>query len=415
MPKSSRATPSANSCRAYDSAPETGSGRLSDLLAIRSYRNHPVLPAVIAMVAATVFFLCRLEFFAHGNISRFIDVGRSFANPYQVPRGVTVVPGGGYDGEFYYRLALDPANLHRSAFGITFDTAFRLQRITYSVLSWIFAGGRQGLIPVTLVAVNVLGLGVLGWLGGVVAKDARRPAIYGLLIVGYFGFLFSLGRDLTEICAASFLLAGLVALRRDRTIVAGLLLAAAALSRETALAFAVAVAVMSVVEIVRKQRPPGRRDAAWILPGVVFVSWQVICRTVYGVFPIRADAGDNLGPPFKAMFGAIGHFFATLPNIHSVIWIGELIVLATVAVIAGMQFARATARSWERLAWVIACVVAVCLAPGIWRGEADFRGFEDLYVLSMVLIVGSRRRLKVPIALIAIAWAVTFVHRSLYF
>jgi hypothetical protein len=367
------------------------------------------------MLAAVVFFFCRLEFFAHGDISRFIDLGRSFATPGRVPRGIAIVPGSGYDGEFYYRLALDPANLHRTAFGITFDTAFRLQRITYSALAWVFAGGRQGLIPITLVVVNILGFGALGWLGGMIAKEARRPAIYGLLIAGYFGFLFSLGRDLTEICAASFLLAGIVALRRSRPVLAGVLLAAAALSRETALAFAVAVGVVSVVDIVRRRRAPGRRDAAWIIPGVVFVAWQIIGRAEYGDFPIRADAGDNLGPPFKAVFGAIGHFFVTLPNVHSFIWIGELAVLAAMAIVAGTQFRRAKARSWERLAWVISCVVAVCLAPGIWRGEADFRGFEDLYVLSMVLILGSRRNLKIPIVLVAIAWAVTFVHRALYF
>ncbi len=206
------------------------------------------------MLAAVVFFVFRLEVFAHGDITRFIDAGSSFVNSAKAPRGLAIVPGSGYDGEFYYRLALDPANLHRTAYGITFDTAFRLQRITYSAIAWLFAGGRQGLIPVSLVVVNILGLGALGWLGGLVAKDSNRPAVYGLLIAGYFGFLFTLGRDLTEICAATFLLAGLVALRRDRPVLAGFLLAAAALSRETALAFAVSVGIVSLVEIARRRR-----------------------------------------------------------------------------------------------------------------------------------------------------------------
>jgi hypothetical protein len=258
-------------------------------------------------------------------------------------------------------------------------------------------------------------LGALGWLGGLVAKDSNRPAAYGLLIAGYFGFLFSLGRDLTEICAATFLLAGLVALRRDRPVLAGLLLAAAALSRETALAFAVSVGIVSVVEIARRRRAPGRRDAAWIIPGVIFVGWQVVGRAEYGVFPIRADAGDNLGPPFKAMTGAIGHFIWTLPNAHSALWIGELLVLTAMAVFAGFQIRRSKVRSWEAVAWVIACIVAVSLAPGIWRGEADFRGFEDLYVLSTVILLGSKRDLRVPMALVALAWGVTFVHRGLFF
>jgi len=367
------------------------------------------------MLAAVVFFVFRLEFFAHGDITRFIDAGSSFVNSAKAPRGLAIVPGSGYDGEFYYRLALDPANLHRTAFGITFDTAFRLQRITYSALAWLFAGGRQGAVPVSLVVVNILGLGALGWLGGLVAKDSNRPAAYGLLIAGYFGFLFSLGRDLTEICAASFLLAGLVALRRDRPVLAGFLLAAGALSRETALAFAVAVGIVSVVEIARRRRGPARRDWAWIIPGLMFVGWQVVGRVEYGVFPIRADTTDNLGPPFKAMVGAIGHFFWNLPNPHSVSWIGELVVLTAMAVFAGIQIRRSKVRSWEAVAWVIACLVAVSLAPGIWRGEADFRGFEDLYVLSTVILLGSKRDLRLPIVLVGLAWGVTFIHRGLFF
>jgi hypothetical protein len=133
------------------------------------------------------------------------------------------------------------------------------------------------------------------------------------------------------------------------------------------------------------------------------------------VFPIRADTTDNLGAPFTAMSGAIGHFIVTLPNVHSAIWIGELVVLATIAVLAGIWARRSNVRIWELLAWVIACIVAVSLAPGIWRGEADFRGFEDLYVLSTVILLGSKRDLKVPILLVGVAWSVTFVHRALFF
>ena len=64
---------------------------------------------------------------------------------------------------------------------------------------------------------------------------------------------------------------------------------------------------------------------------------------------------------------------------------------------------------------MLALLVVICLAPGIWRGEADFRGFEDLYVLSSLILIGSRRSLVIPAVLVAAAWAVTFVHRVLFF
>ncbi len=86
-----------------------------------------------------------------------------------------------------------------------------------------------------------------------------------------------------------------------------------------------------------------------------------------------------------------------------------------IAVFAGFQIRRSKVRNWEAVAWVIACIVAVSLAPGIWGGEADFRGFEDLYVLSTVILLGSKRDLRVPMLLVALAWGVTFVHRGISF
>src|ERR1700722_18068091 len=155
---------------------------------IAALPDHPAFPAAIAVGSAICFVFLRLELFAHGDVTRFIDAGRSFVNPARAPGNLKIVPGSGYDGEFYYRLALDPANLHRTAFGITFDNASRGQRITYSALTWLVAGGGQrALVPVALVVVNIMGLGVLGWLGGMIARDAKRPAVYGLLIAGYFG------------------------------------------------------------------------------------------------------------------------------------------------------------------------------------------------------------------------------------
>jgi hypothetical protein len=45
--------------------------------------------------------------------------------------------------------------------------------------------------------VNVLGLG-----GALLARDSGRHVLWGLVLPGYWGYLWSLGRDLTEISAA---------------------------------------------------------------------------------------------------------------------------------------------------------------------------------------------------------------------
>jgi hypothetical protein len=52
----------------------------------------------------------------------FIVVGSQHVVGSSLPRGVAVMRGSGYDGTFYYRMALDPADLARTAFGIRMDT-----------------------------------------------------------------------------------------------------------------------------------------------------------------------------------------------------------------------------------------------------------------------------------------------------
>jgi hypothetical protein len=77
------------------------------------------------LILAVAFVLVRLGIAAHGDISVFVQAGTQFVNPSRAPHGLAIRSGAGYDGQFYYRLALEPWNLARSAHGITFDYALR--------------------------------------------------------------------------------------------------------------------------------------------------------------------------------------------------------------------------------------------------------------------------------------------------
>lgn len=371
--------------------------------------DTPVLPAALAGTGGVAFVLLRLAIVAKGDITRFVFAGSDFVNRSKAPHGLHVFAGTGYDGQFYYRLALAPLDLSRTAFGITVDTVFRFQRIGFPALAWLAAAGRHSLVPDAEVAVNLVALIVLAWLGGVIARDAGRHAGWGLLVAGYWGFLFSLGRDLPEVVASCFVVGGLVALRRDRWVLGGVLFAGAALTVETTLDVVLAVALVCVVQLVRRRRP-GLHDAAWVIPGVAFVAWQLVVLGATGHLPIRADAGDNLSVPVVHMLGAVAHYLAGLPSAGAVLWLGEFFVLAVVSSMAGWSWLRARVPAWERVAWAIAAVVALSLSRGLWYGRADFRGFEDLYLLSAIVLLGSRRRLWLPAILVAVAWIVTFAH-----
>ena len=102
---------------ATSSGPDAGTGPPPDR-SLASRTNRPAVAALIATLAALAFALARWQTWAHGNISRFILVGRHFATPAQLPHGIPVAPTYGYDGQFFYRLALNPLNFSPTAYGI---------------------------------------------------------------------------------------------------------------------------------------------------------------------------------------------------------------------------------------------------------------------------------------------------------
>ena len=93
--------------------------------------NRPLVPGVIAFLGWLGFALARWQIWAKGHLSLFIMAGHVYTHRGQLPRGLLLVPSAGYDGQFYYRLALDPANWSATAFGITMDQSYRYTRIGY--------------------------------------------------------------------------------------------------------------------------------------------------------------------------------------------------------------------------------------------------------------------------------------------
>src|SRR6516162_3610347 len=183
---------------------------------LASRTDRPAVAALIATLAAVAFTLVRWQTWAHGHISRFILVGRHFATPSQLPPGMPAAKTYGYDGQFFYRLALNPLNFHHTAYGITMDRPYRYMRIGYPVLTWAADFGQHLPAALMLVTINIVAVGAIGYLGGIFARDGGRHALAGLLLPAYFGLITSLARDTAEPLAAACLLGGLLAVRRRR-------------------------------------------------------------------------------------------------------------------------------------------------------------------------------------------------------
>ncbi len=197
-----------------------------------AWADRAAIAGLIVLASSLSFLALRLWVAAGGNITEFVRAAWPYSDRAHVPPGLVVFTTDGYDGQFYYRLALDPADLRHTAFGITMDAPFRFQRIGYPALAWLVSLGRHSWVPVALVVVNGAALTAIGVLGGILARESGRQALWGLLLAGYFGFFISLGCDLTEPVAAACLLGGVLAVRRGRPAIAGLMFAYGALTRE---------------------------------------------------------------------------------------------------------------------------------------------------------------------------------------
>ena len=317
--------------------PEKGTGGGPGRSSTRT--DRPIVPGLIALLAALAFVLARWQTWAKGNIGRFILVGRHFATPSQLPHGIPVAPTYGYDGQFFYRLALNPVNFSHIAYGIRVDQPYRYMRIGYPWLTWLVSFGQHVLVPVMLVVINVVAIGAMGYLGGMFARQGGRHALAGLVLPAYFGLLTSLSRDTAEPLAAACLLGGLLAIRARRPVLAGLLLAYGALTRESVMVAVAAVAIVDFIGVIRRRRSvrPGRDDLAWALPTAAFVAWQVVVKVAVGRFPLLVDANGNTGSPFITPLKAVEHNL-THVNLHHFeqydLWFLELAILVLLAVAA---------------------------------------------------------------------------------
>jgi len=358
--------------------------------------DRPVVVDLIALLAALAFTVARWLTWAHRSLSRFILVGAHFATPSQLPHGMPIAKTYGYDGQFFYRLAVNPFNLAHTAYGITMDQPYRYMRIGYPAVTWLLSLGQQFLIPVMLVVVNIAAIGAIGYLGGIFARDSGRHAAWGLLFTAYSGLLTSLSRDTAEPLAAACLLAGLLAVRGRRPVLAAFFLAYGALTRETVMVAVAAIAAMRVIGIARRTQRPGRDDLAWVVPGVAFVAWQVVVKAATGSIPLLADGGRNAGTPFIAPLQAlkhnIGHLTASPINQYDT-WLLEIAILAFIALAALLCLRSTSAPLHERLALILFLIEICVVTPSTWGSlDADLRSFIEVYLMAVIILLGAPRR-----------------------
>jgi len=374
--------------------PRTATQAKTSALLSRVWRE----PALCAACAVAAYALACLPLLAlrHADPSVFVVAGDRYVDRGRTEAPLRVKPqSNGYDGQFYYRMALHPLGFAPTEGGITFDhPAKRMERVLYPALAWLVSLGHAGATAWAMLGLNVLGLGAIAWIASDLARRLALPAWVPLAILLWPGFIVALLHDTTEITSTAFLLAALSAYLGDRLALYAVLACCAALARETTLPVFAGIFIHEAVKAAAGKT--WRRGVACAAPFLPFALWRDILALTLHEAPQAQGAAQDLGWPLlgaaRMVWQCIAgtRSWASTPAKNDVI---RLIVLATAPAVLAFCVLVATrlrraALGGLPLGWILTAVLMSLLtANGPWiEPEAYFRAFTECYVVGCLVL-----------------------------
>lgn len=348
---------------------------------------------LVALALVVGFVLVRLVLAT--SVAGFTVAGDRFVDPALTPDRLPVThESGGYDGQFVYRLALEPWTQQRTDYGITLDNpAYRQQRIATPALAWAV-----GLLPgvstvLALLLVNVAALTVAAAFAVRLAVALGRHPLTGLVLAVPAGMPISLGRDLTEPVAWAAVLAGLWYARQQRWPATAAALTVAALARETSLVVVAGLVAAQLWRLLSRDPRGNRRALAWLaVPAVTAVAWQLVLLRAWGVLPVRSGGATSFaGLPVLRVLDTLAAGVPGPPVLTVVVTAERIGVLALFGYAAvALVTRRASATGGEAVAWALSVLLALAVAG--WTSDVQFlRAANEAIGLSVLVALADRR------------------------
>jgi hypothetical protein len=359
-------------------------------------------PFAACVLAAALLACLPVLALRHFDASVFVVAGDRYVDQAQTEAHLRVKPNSnGYDGQFYYRMALHPLGFAPREGGITFDhPAKRMERILFPALAWAMSLGHAAAAAWAMLGLNILGLGAIAWSASVLVRRLQLPSVVTLGIMLWPGFIVALLHDTTEIISTAFLLGALSAYLSGRIAIYAALAACAVLTRETTLP--VFAGILVHVAFSRMQARNWRTVAACAAPFLPFAVWREVLAATLHEAPQANGVAHDLGWPF---LGAARMLWACVIGTRS--WASTVarndviraIVLLTApallvfcaAVTTRIRAALAQGRlGGIPLGWVLtAALMSLLTANGPWvEPEAYFRAFTECYVVGWLVLAG---------------------------
>jgi hypothetical protein len=360
---------------------------------------------VFALAVLAVHLVLVLPMLAqhHFDASVLIVAGDRFVTAGQTPVPIIIRPhSDGYDGQFYYRLALSPFLAQENAFGIDLaHPAWRMQRILLPLLARGLAWGDPAAIPWAFLAINAAGIFAIAATAAWLARRLDLPWYVPLAIAAWPAWLIALTHDTTEILAAALLLAALAAYLARRIALYAVLIALATLTRETAI---LAAGGIFLAEVWRAMRQRGL--ATWIRPILAglallpFFIWRHIVSGIWHSTPQAHGVAENVGWPLQGWteavlanvanraVGAAAHPRDMVMRVYMLAGIALITLFCCSGVRASVRGVRQTQQLGVALGWLLTlALMSVLTANGPWIDPTAFlRAFTECWVVGWILL-----------------------------
>ena len=282
-----------------------------------------------------------------------------------------------HDGKFFFAQANDPWYSEPEIHAAVLDRPiYRGQRMLFPMIAGGFGLFPPSVVVWSLLVTNLLALALGAMLASKLAAAWGLSTWLGLSVPLNVGLIFELDIGGAGILAYTCCLAALYAFVTGRTWLAPFLFAAAALSRETMVAFAVGLFILWWVE---------RGELPWrivITPLVALAAWIAFLQVRLNGVPGAGQGWNPFAAPFAGIVDAFG-FWAADP-------LRLLLDIALVAIV--VAYIPLALRSRQPIAWGALPFVALSLilSANVWREVVDFtRALAPVFTAIPFLVASS--------------------------